>query len=111
MDKDRKLTDLIFKFSDKDTYRCAMLNLNECLSKNKCIQEKCDRYNFCTGTNLSHIDLYVKKLTLENVNLKQAFNEIKDRLLCYGETFDSDIHKRFQKECLEIIEKLGDNNE
>lgn len=44
-------------------------------------------------------------------NLKQALNKMKDKLLCYGETFDSDIHKQFQKECLEIIDKaLGGND-
>ncbi len=49
------------------------------------------------------------KIIRKNVSLKQALNEIKDKILCYGETFDSDTQKQFQKECLQIIDNhLGD---
>lgn len=84
MNKDRKLTDVIFKFSDKDVYRCAMLNLNECLSKNECIQDKCYRYKFCAGNNLTHINLYVEKL-------ETALNEVKKYI--HSEEFFMNMNK------------------
>ncbi len=43
-------------------------------------------------------------------NLEQAIEEIKDKLLTYGETFDNNIHQQFQRECLQIIDRvLGDD--
>ncbi len=50
-----------------------------------------------------------QKVEKENTNLKQALNQIKEKLLSYGETFDSDIHRQFQKECLKIIEGVQKN--
>ena len=44
----------------------------------------------------------------------QALFDIKDKLLCYGETFDNKIHQEMQKELLDIVNKAlkdGDNNE
>lgn len=52
----------------------------------------------------------VQMVQQDNINLYQALNEIKDKLLCYGETFDGDVHQQFQRECLQIIYKvLGDD--
>ena len=31
--------------------------------------------------------------------------EIREKLLCYGETFDNKIHQQMQKELLEILDK------
>ena len=45
-------------------------------------------------------------LSKNNTNLKQTLNKIRDKLLCYGETFDSNIHKQFQNDCLEIINEV-----
>lgn len=102
-DKKRKLTDEIFKFSNKDVYRCAMLNLNECLSKNECIREKCERYSFCAGNNLSHINLYVKKL-------ETTLNEIRehiDNMKCEFElnSYVTDFVIKLDNE-LQIIDKV-----
>lgn len=105
MNKERKLTDVIFKFSDKDTYRCAMLNLNECLSKNICVGDKCDRYKFCAGNNLSHINLYVEKL-------ETALNEIKEyvnnhTILIYTKNAPRELVGT--TELKQIIDKVGGN--
>lgn len=65
-----------------------------------------ENVNYTIGVDgfisLDVLNQYVNKID-ENTNLKQALNKINDKLLCYGETFDSDIHKQFQRECLQII--------
>lgn len=103
MNKDRKLTDVIFKFTCKDTYRCAMLNLNECLSKNVCSQEKCDRYKFCAGNNLTHINLYVEKLETALNEIRKYVDDNKN-LNWYVESCHFD-------DILQIIDKVGGNDE
>ncbi len=44
--------------------------------------------------------------------LKFILRIVREKLLCYGETFDSKIHQEMQKELLEILDKVGsDSNE
>lgn len=38
------------------------------------------------------------------IGLESALIELERKLYSYGETFDSDVHKQFQSECLEIID-------
>ncbi len=52
---------------------------------------------------------FMKNIEEKNINYKQALNETKEKLLCYGETFDSDMHQQFQRDCLQIIDKVLDN--
>ncbi len=40
------------------------------------------------------------------MKLHKALKDLKDKLLSYGKTFDSDIYQIFQKECLKIIENI-----
>ena len=37
--------------------------------------------------------------------LNNIIKEVREKLLCYGETFDSKIHQEMQKELLEILDK------
>lgn len=77
MSKERKLTNIIFNFCDEDTYKCAFLNISKCLSNTSCLGEMCERYSYCAGNNLSHIDLYVEKLKLEKEQLQQELTNLK----------------------------------
>lgn len=41
--------------------------------------------------------------------LHSIIEKIREKLLCYGETFDLKIHQDMQKELLEITDKVDDN--
>lgn len=58
----------------------------------------------CIGSSEIKIcQMFTKLLNLLEQK-ENSLKELKEKLISYGETFDSDIHKQFQKECLEIIE-------
>lgn len=50
-------------------------------------------------------DYLIDKLQQKESIIKEA----REKLLCYGETFDSKIHQEMQKELLEILDKVDDN--
>lgn len=37
--------------------------------------------------------------------LENIIKEVREKLLCYGETFDLKVHQEMQKELLEILDK------
>lgn len=39
--------------------------------------------------------------------LNNTIKEVREKLLCYGETFDLKVHQQMQKELLEILDKEG----
>lgn len=43
--------------------------------------------------------------TKENERLHSIIKEVREKLLCYGETFDLKVHQQMQKELLEILDK------
>lgn len=43
--------------------------------------------------------------------LNNIIKEVREKLLCYGETFDSKIHQEMQKELLEILDYLESRRE
>lgn len=45
-------------------------------------------------------------LEIENKRLHSIIKEVREKLLCYGETFDLKLHQQMQKELLEILEKV-----
>ncbi len=49
---------------------------------------------------------YIEQLEQGIVLYDNLIEELKDKLLTYGETFDSKTHKQFQRECLNLIEKI-----
>ena len=46
-----------------------------------------------------------KQQNKEIERLNNIIKEVREKLLCYGETFDSKIHQQMQKELLEILDK------
>jgi len=48
------------------------------------------------------------ELLEEIERLKSIIKEVREKLLCYGETFDSKIHQEMQKELLEILERVDE---
>lgn len=50
----------------------------------------------------------VDSLEEENKRLNSIIKEVREKLLCYGETFDLKVHQEMQKELLEILDKVGD---
>lgn len=50
--------------------------------------------------NKVNIELSTEKNILNNI-----IKEVREKLLCYGETFDLKLHQQMQKELLEILDK------
>ena len=46
-----------------------------------------------------------------NAELHSIIKEVREKLLCYGETFDLKVHQEMQKELLEILDKDSDKDE
>lgn len=42
---------------------------------------------------------------------ENIIKEVREKLLCYGETFDNKIHQEMQKELLEKLDKVGSEKE
>ena len=60
------------------------------------------------GFSPAEIQQLIKEIQLLKSQLQQKENiikEVREKLLCYGETFDSKIHQEMQKEFLEILDK------
>ena len=56
--------------------------------------------------NVYTLTTELEQLLLEDlVEIYSIIEEVREKLLCYGETFDSKIHQEMQKELLEIIDK------
>lgn len=64
-----------------------------------------------SGYRKEYSKSFQEKISLYNyvIELEEKINKLKDKVLCYGETFDSDIHQQFQREFLQIIDKVGGN--
>jgi hypothetical protein len=45
------------------------------------------------------------KLIKELQQKENIIKEVREKLLCYGETFDLKVHQEMQKELLEILDK------
>lgn len=67
--------------------------------------------NFIYYEKLEDYEEQVKKAKLcdekdkEIEQLHSIIKEAREKLLCYGETFDSKIHQEMEKELLEILNK------
>ena len=48
---------------------------------------------------------YIKDLQHQLEQKENILKEVREKLLCYGETFDNKIHQQMQKELLEILDK------
>ena len=66
---------------------------------------------------LKIIDKDNRTLQQENICLREKIKllhsiikEVREKLLCYGETFDSKIHQEMQKELLDKINKEEKND-
>lgn len=64
------------------------------------------------ANNMGELKSYVASILWDNdkkVELLQQkeniIKEVREKLLCYGESFDSKIHQKMQKELLEILDK------
>lgn len=49
-------------------------------------------------------ELYEKDNLLQQK--ENIIKEVREKLLCYGETFDLKVHQEMQKELLEILDKV-----
>lgn len=56
--------------------------------------------DFCIKKDLKIFELEQKLQQKENI-----IKEVREKLLCYGETFDLKVHQEMQKELLEILDK------
>lgn len=77
-----------------EEYYCIEEDLEETM---KCLKEankEIERLN-------KECDTYMKIATKKENIIK----EVREKLLCYGESFDSKIHQEMQKELLEILDK------
>ena len=54
------------------------------------------------------IFIYIQKLENQLQQKENIIKEVREKLLCYGETFDLKIHQQMQKELLEILDKGED---
>ena len=48
---------------------------------------------------------YIQELERKLHQKENIIKEIREKLLCYGETFDLKVHQQMQKELLEILDK------
>lgn len=55
--------------------------------------------DFCIKKDLKIFELEQKLQQKENI-----IKEVREKLLCYGETFDLKVHQEMQKELLKILD-------
>lgn len=48
---------------------------------------------------------YITNLKNQLQQKENIMKEVREKLLCYGETFDLKVHQEMQKELLEILDK------
>ena len=51
---------------------------------------------------------YIKLLQTQLQQKENIIKEVREKLLCYGETFDLKVHQEMQKELLEILDNKGE---
>ena len=67
--------------------------------------EKFRKWQQDTAQSLYDKDKKIEKLQNQLQQKENIIKEIREKLLCYGETFDNKIHQQMQKELLEILDK------
>jgi len=61
-----------------------------------------------TGYKNEYSNSLKQKINLYNyvIDLRQALDKVKDKLICFGEALDSMSYQQLQKECLLIIDNV-----
>lgn len=90
----KELFDII-KIQEKEISRLnkEMMNFNIVIRNKKPIRIDTNGLDYM-------VDLEQKYYDLQNI-----IKEVREKLLCYGETFDLKVHQEMQKELLEILDK------
>ena len=83
--------------------------INEQLKLHK-KQNKDERYNYFSREFNSlwycwELEKYTISLQNQLQQKENIIKEVREKLLCYGETFDLKVHQEMQKELLEILDK------
>lgn len=102
---------MIQKYIDELEENCTLSDL-WCKSQeeNKELKQKVKYYeNFEINKTVDEIRLEnnkrEKELQDQLQQEKNKIKEVREKLLCYGETFDLKVHQQMQKELLEILDK------
>lgn len=86
--------------SEKD--RHFIKRYEELLDKGYC---DCNEMNCIDNNSPRRILNIVKDLQNQLQQKENIIKEVREKLLCYGETFDLKVHQQMQKELLEILDR------
>ncbi len=75
----------------KEEFRTKYKESNDCFKKIK--------------DNYYDLDYEYQMISKQLQQKENIIKEVREKLLCYGETFDLKVHQEMQKELLEILDK------